>query len=247
MFILSPEYWEVIKTKNRGKGVFAKKDIPAGSVIGDYLGKVIRESEEDKYEKDDSCFYLMYYKDTASIFPHIKKPGIHLINHSCEPNTYMYSYQGHTLYFALRKIFAGEELTVSYLLQPLDKDCEPCLHICKCGSEICSNTLHSTHQEYDAWSDFDTKLTENVKLPRAKFGEDLPMLPKYPDTIKDNAVFPLFANAKKPVIDMGNEVMLSQKELRQKIRETGQKLSFPKLGVTVLGVKADRPVVKFNK
>lgn len=52
---------------------------------------------------------------------------------------------------------------------------------------------------------------------------------------------------KKPAIDMGNEVMLSQKELRQKIRETGRKLFFPKLGITVLGVKADRPVAKFTK
>src|SRR5476651_958428 len=110
MFILPPEYLDVRKTEDRGNGVFAKKDIPAGTIIGDYLGKLIREEEEEKYE-DEKCFYLMYYSNKASIFPDGKKPGIHLINHSCEPNTYMYTYQGRTLYFALRQIFAGEELT----------------------------------------------------------------------------------------------------------------------------------------
>lgn len=236
MFILPSEYWEVRKTKDKGRGIFAKKDIPAGTIIGDYIGKMIRVSEEDQYEKDDSCFYLMYYHEKASIFPNKRKPGIHFINHSCEPNSYMYSYQGHTLYFALRHIFAGEELTVSYLLGPLDKDCEPCEHICKCGSETCKNLMHSTHKEYDAWSDYDNELTENVKLPRVTFGKDLPTLPKYPETIKDNTVYPLFGSANKPALTLADTKIPSRKELRMKLRETGQKLHFKKLGITVTGI-----------
>src|SRR5579871_5079449 len=125
MFLLSPDYWEIKKTKNKGKGVFAKKNIIAGTIIGDYLGKIIRKDDEEKYE-DKYGFYAMYYHGRATIFPEVKQPGIHLINHSCMPNCYMYTYQGHTLYFALRRIFAGEELTVSYLVSPLDDDCSPC-------------------------------------------------------------------------------------------------------------------------
>ena len=42
MFLLSEDYLQIRKTKKKGFGVFAKKRIKAGTVIGDYLGKVIK-------------------------------------------------------------------------------------------------------------------------------------------------------------------------------------------------------------
>lgn len=243
MFSLSPEYWEVRKTKDRGHGVFARKDIPAGIVLGDYLGKLIRVDEEEKYE-DDQCFYLMYYHDRASIFPDGKKAGIHLINHSCEPNTYMYTYQGHTLYFALRQIFAGEEITVSYLLSPLDDDCAPCPHACKCYSEICTNTMHATNKVYDKWREFDEQMMKGIKLPRVKYNTELTKLPHYPTSISDNAIYPLFGSTNKPPVSLPDTKVPSQKILRKTIRETGQQLYFPKLGLNIMGISDNHLICK---
>mgnify|MGYP001559395028 FL=1 len=108
MILLKQTYWKVKTTKHKGDGLFAKKDIQPGVVIGDYLGKVLHNSEiEIPSEKEN--FYLMYYHDRASIFPDLTKPGAHLFNHSCEPNCALFTYQGHILFFSLRKIFAGEK------------------------------------------------------------------------------------------------------------------------------------------
>ncbi len=68
MFFLPKDSWEVKKTKEKGRGVFTKADIPPGTVIGDYLGKVIRTAEDELYDTEDS-FYLMYYHDRASLYP----------------------------------------------------------------------------------------------------------------------------------------------------------------------------------
>ena len=59
MCLLKDADWEVKKTKEKGRGVFCKKEIKAGTVIGDYLGKVIKTAEydleKDKNEKDNLC------------------------------------------------------------------------------------------------------------------------------------------------------------------------------------------------
>ena len=102
---------------------------------------------KDADEKEDN-FYLTYYHDLAVIVPDISKPGVHFLNHSCYPNAFIYIYRGHTLVFALRNILEGEEITISYLLAPKEKWCNPCLHICKCMSKNCTGTMHLSIYEY---------------------------------------------------------------------------------------------------
>ena len=67
MFLISDKSWEVQDVKGKGKGIFVKQDIPAGTVIGDYTGRVIHPEDEDTVESGDH-FYLMYYHDHASIY-----------------------------------------------------------------------------------------------------------------------------------------------------------------------------------
>lgn len=234
MFLLSQDYWEIRKTSKKGRGIFAKKDIPAGTVIGDYIGKVLRPDEEDEYEKK-GLFYLMYYHDTASIFPDVKKPGIHLLNHACTPNTWMYTYRGHCLYFALRHIFAGEELTVDYLVSPLDEDCKPCTHFCHCSSVICSNTMHLTEKRYDEWNEFLEKEEARTKRQRIRYGKTLPLLKDYPTMLPDADIYTLFGSHEKDPREYDDATLPSKQELRKRIRETGQTLLFPKLNIHVFG------------
>ncbi len=188
MFLLKDSYWEIKKTKEKGRGVFAKKGILAGSVIGDYLGKVIKTAEYD-LENDKKGLYLMYYSDTVSIYPHLNKPGPHLLNHSCMPNCWISLYRGHTLFFALRNIVPGEELTISYLLDPDVGTCRPCTHSCRCESKNCSGTMHLPKEKYEKWQTFQNEERKKTKRARVVFGKDLSPLPSYPKTIPCSPIY----------------------------------------------------------
>ena len=185
MILLSDEYWEIKNTKSKGRGVFAKKDISKGTVIGDYIGEVMRPEEA---MIDEENFYLMYYHDHAVISPDLEKPGVHILNHSCVPNCWLYIYKGHTLAFALEKISKVEEITIPYLLSPKDSFCNPCLHICKCGNVECSGTMHLSKERYDKWREFNEKWAKKTKRERISFGKELPQLSSYPKRIPEDYI-----------------------------------------------------------
>ena len=193
MFLIKNDFLQVKKTKEKGLGVFAKKEIRAGTIIGDYLGKVIKTKKYDldNYKKG---LYLMYFTDQASIYPNLKKPGLHLINHSCAPNCWIYIYCGHTLFFALRKIKPGRELTIPYLLSPKDETCKPCTHICKCNSQFCTGTMHLSQVKYEKWQNFQNKLKKETKTPKVVFGKNLPKLTSYPRLIPNNPIYRIITN-----------------------------------------------------
>lgn len=182
MFLISKVFWEIKKTKRKGYGVFAKNKIEKGTVIGDYLGKIIKTSEYD-LEKDKNGLYLMYYSDEFCIYPDLKKPGIHLFNHSCSPNCWIYNYLGHTLFFALRDIKNGEELTILYSLPPKDTTCNPCTHDCRCGSKNCTSTMHLTEKKFKRWQKFQDKEFGKIKKAGVKDGQNLKRLKIYPKSI----------------------------------------------------------------
>ncbi len=192
MILLARDFWEIKTTKRKGRGLFAKKEITAGTVIGDYLGKVIRTVDYD-LDKDKDGLYLMYYSDEASIYPDLKKPDIHLLNHSCTPNCWIYTYRGHTLFFALRIIKLGEELTISYLLGPKET-CTNCVHICKCGSDRCTGTMHLTKEKYNKWQKFQNSQNKKTKKQKVVFGKNLPVLSSYPKTVPDVSIYEEFFN-----------------------------------------------------
>ena len=185
MILLANDYWEIRKTIKKGRGIFTKKDIPKGAIIGDYIGKVIHPRDA---VVDEENFYLMYYHDYAVIAPDLEKPGIHLLNHSCVPNVWLYIYKGHTLAFALDKIPKGEELTIPYLLSPKDEFCKPCLHVCECGHLQCSKTMHLSKENYDKWRKFNDKWAKETKRERVRYGKELPLLSTYPEKISGDYI-----------------------------------------------------------
>lgn len=243
MFILPESSWEIKEVEGMGKGVFAKRDIPAGTVIGDYIGKILRPEEENDVD-NEGHFYLMYYHDRASVYPDLKKPGIHLLNHSCAPNCWMYTYKGHTLFFAIRQIFKGEELTVSYLLSPLDKTCEPCTHLCHCKSPLCFQTMHLSPKRYDEWDAFHDKEAAKTKRERVTFGKTLSVLKEYPKNIPDNAMYVLFGAENHLPVKIDTSKIPSKHEVRKIIRDTGRKIQFSKLNIQIQGVFEDLIITK---
>lgn len=189
MFLLSKNYFQIKKTSEKGLGVFAKKEIKAGTIIGDYLGKIIKISEYD-LDQDKNGLFLMFVSDEAAIYPDLDKAGIHLINHSCTPNCWIYLHKGHTLFFAIRNIKAGEELTISYLLSPKSKYCDPCTHDCKCENKLCTGTMHLSQSKYDLWQEFQNE-QEKKEFKKLKFvfGRNLPKLKTYPKTIPVDPIY----------------------------------------------------------
>lgn len=236
MILLKGNLWEIKVTAKKGRGIFAAKDIPGGIIVGDYIGKVMRTAIDDVAESDG--LYLMYYSDQASILPsNLQEPGVHLINHACNPNCWMYIYRGHTLFFTLRLIFCGEELTISYLLSPRDALCNPCMHECYCGSDNCLKTMHLTAAQYDTWSNFSKKQSKKTKRAKIRYGKNLAAFISYPKKIPDNSIYRLMGFAGKPPITLDDKKIPSVKDVRKMIRKTGKTINLPRLKKTILGVE----------
>jgi hypothetical protein len=236
VFLLTDDYWEIKNTPKKGRGIFARKNIRAGAVIGDYIGKVIRTAEEETYEGDRGL-YLMYYHDRASLYPtDINAAGVHLLNNSCTPNCWMYTYKGHTLFFAIRQIFDGEELTIPYLLSPLDEFCDPCKHDCHCDGVICTGTMHLSKERYDKWEAFTDAQAKETKRARVRYGHELAKLSEYPDTLPEHPIYDLFGSAHKPPKILQDKKLPTNAKLRTLIRDTGLTLHFPHLKKRVVGV-----------
>lgn len=235
MFLIDKTFWEIKKTRSRGKGVFAKKNIAAGTVIGDYTGKVLRTRDVDIKDTKKNL-YLMYYSDQASIYPDLKKSDVHLLNHSCTPNACIYTYFGHILFFALRKIFAGEEITVSYMLSPQNEFCKPCMHVCSCESIMCSKSMHLTPEKYSKWRNLQDYQAKKTKRIRVNFDKNLPLLRSYPTVISDNPIYDLFgATTASPYLST-NSNLPSKVKIRKMIRSTGKTILFPLLHIKILGI-----------
>lgn len=247
MFLI-PTSWYRIKTKpQKGRGVFAAHDIPAGTVIGDYLGIIIKPDSND--EKTDGL-YDMSGGRKYDIAADPKRTGVHLVNHSCANNCDMYPYQGHMLMFALRKIFSGEELSLSYwLYAPYEKETTCNMHACYCGSAICTGSMHHAAYNFDAWE----KLIKREfgpsynKIP-GRYGDELAPLKTYPSTIsfsKQRAyAFNLYGAENKSPEKCNNGRLPSLTQLKNQIRETGRQLSFSKLRLTVYGIRDDMLIAR---
>jgi hypothetical protein len=247
MFLLDSSYYEIRKTKQKGRGVFARKEIPAGTIIGDYVGILIRDEKAEILEKKykNACYSMDYNDNGLSIFPvNVKADGIHLINHSCAANCDAYFYYGHTLYFALRRIFPGEELTIDYGFDTESDNKKEFLHPCFCGSPFCRGTMYTSDARLRRYGAFYRAETKGQRFKTYPAGTILPLLEKYPQEIKDNEIFNLFASREVASIICNGEKMPAIKELRKRLRAGGRVLNFKKLGLKISAVMGGDIVVE---
>lgn len=156
MFLISDDYWQIRTTEKKGRGVFCTKKIKSKTIIGRYSGEKIKIEEYD-LDKDKDGLYLMFLNDKYAIYPDLNKIGIHLVNHSCNPNCWIFNNKKNIYFFALRDIKAGEEITISYLLPPIG-NCEPCTHRCFCGEINCSGSMHQSELSYNKWQLFQNEI-----------------------------------------------------------------------------------------
>jgi SET domain-containing protein len=116
---------EVRETQS-GKGLFAKRDIPAGTTLLKIEGKELSFAECVALGDNES--YCLQIDIRKYILPHFP---FFLSNHSCEPNC---GIEPNLLFVTLRNIEAGEELRWDYSTSMLERYWTM---ECHCGAVTC--------------------------------------------------------------------------------------------------------------
>ena len=124
------------KSHINGKGCFATIRFRRGHKIAEYAGERI-SSREAKRRAYRAKLRICEVDAKWSIDGSRGGNGTHYINHSCEPNCYMKIIYGHILFYALRDILPGEEITLDYI-QTLHSDEKKC----RCKAETCRGTIN---------------------------------------------------------------------------------------------------------
>ena len=124
------------KIDNKGRGLYASKDIKKGTKIINYLGKVITNKQADESDKYDNNkrIYLFSLNKKFSLDGDYSFNIAGLVNHSCEANS-IYEGKGLKIWIsAAKNIKKGEEITCDYGFG-FDKNYKQ--FPCKCGSKNC--------------------------------------------------------------------------------------------------------------
>ena len=138
------EYVKVRKSGIHNKGIFAKKDIPKGTKVIEYVGEKITKKESDKRadrvieehkrkEKKKGSVYIFELNNKYDLDGYPKYNTARWINHSCDPNCETENINNHIWIIAIKDIKKGEEISYDYGYS-LDEFEE---HPCRCGSKNC--------------------------------------------------------------------------------------------------------------
>lgn len=153
-----------IKKSNNGLGLFAKKNFKKREIILEFIGEIIHRTDfnkiKDKKRVDDYSiqiskdFFLLGTGKNRKIYDDF-------INHSCDPNSYVYINGNKVLLISLKNIRRGEEITYDYSTT-MYKDKWSIK--CNCGSKICRGYI----KEFKY-------LPQNIKMKYYRLG----ILPSY--------------------------------------------------------------------
>lgn len=144
------KWHKVRRSRIHGNGVFAAKDIPAGTTIIEYLGERISSEQADARHPIDPehPFHTFFFSIATGeiIDGGVNGNDARWINHSCEPNCEAQeSDAGHIFIISLQPIFKGDELLFDYALV-IDQRRTKRLkeqYLCLCGSALCRGTMLS--------------------------------------------------------------------------------------------------------
>jgi len=138
-------YIEVRESQIHGRGVFAKRDIPKGTRIIEYVGDRVTKKESDRraeqvisiYEqnKTTGAVYIFELNKRYDIDGNVPHNSARFINHSCDPNAETDIIRGKIWVIAIKDIKPGEEIFYNY-----GYDFEGTVegeHVCFCKTDRC--------------------------------------------------------------------------------------------------------------
>jgi SET domain-containing protein len=123
---------EVKESRIYGKGCFALVPFARRKKIAAYTGELIQGKRriEERLSRQ-RIVKIIWINDKVAIDGAVGGGETAYINHSCEPNAYMRGAPGNKIiFFALRDIKKGEEITINY------RDPEH-PEKCRCGARKC--------------------------------------------------------------------------------------------------------------
>lgn len=118
-------------------GIFAEERIPANRKVIEYTGEKISRRESKRRADSREDVYLFTLDNYWNIDGAVGGSGAEYINHCCEPSTAARIVRGHILYWSLREIEPGEELTIDYRF---DWNVEKVQ--CRCGANGCRGFIN---------------------------------------------------------------------------------------------------------
>ncbi len=140
--------WYVVRnSKIHGKGVFAKRDIPKGTRIVEYLGDRISHKEaDDRYEghdPNDNHTFLFIVDRRTVIDGGVSGNDARFINHSCDGNCESEIEKSRVYIEAIKAIPKGTELGYDYQIGRSKEDPPNVdeIYACRCGSPKCRGTM----------------------------------------------------------------------------------------------------------
>ncbi len=159
------KWCEVRESGIHGRGLFARKKIPAETYIIEYVGEKIDKDTANERgwaqmdhakETGDAAVYIFTLDDKWDIDGNVPENAARLINHSCDPNCEAFIDEDSIWIAALRDIKKNEELFFNYGFD-LENYKE---HPCGCGSRKCVG--------YIAGEEYWPELLKKLKKKRAK-------------------------------------------------------------------------------
>jgi uncharacterized protein len=119
----------VVRRAATGLGLFTLEPIPPDKRIIEYVGPIVGEKEMAGSRKK----YFFELDEKRAIDGSARSNLARYINHSCRPNAKGYTSGRRIWIWSLRKIKAGEEITIDYGREYLDAHIRHC-KCAKCGS-----------------------------------------------------------------------------------------------------------------
>jgi len=140
-------FTRVGRSRIAGNGVFAKRRIPGGSRIIEYLGERIPLAAllSETVAGAAANVYLFRLRHDTVIDGARNGNDARFINHSCEPNCEVFIFNDRVYIYAMRDILRGEELTFDYQLGPAirapKRAVDLSAYACHCGSPNCRGSM----------------------------------------------------------------------------------------------------------
>jgi SET domain-containing protein len=137
-----------------GNGVFAVVDLPAGTTVIEYKGRLLTHAQADKRypgNADSGHTFLFTLNERYVLDANEGGNVARWINHSCTPNCQSFLHEDpagdkrkdRVLIETLRPIRAGEELCYDYGISLAERHTArlKAIWACRCGAPNCSGTM----------------------------------------------------------------------------------------------------------
>lgn len=140
---INPDYtWfklKLVRSPIHRWGVVAEEAIPRRRYVIEYTGLLLNRRQAKARPKQKYCYsYQIDSKGYWILDATWCGSGAERINHSCDPNLYVWFDGKRVFFYARRAIKTGEELTVDYHFPWDSYDLIPC----HCGSPKCRGTIN---------------------------------------------------------------------------------------------------------